>query len=96
MKPYQKKKKVKLLSCVRLSETPMDCSLTGFSVHGIFQARVSEWFVISFSRGSSQVKDRMQVSRIVGRRFTLWATREAPTILTRELKKNKNGEKSRS
>ena len=32
---------------------PMDCSLLGFSVHGIFQARVLEWVVISFSRGSS-------------------------------------------
>ena len=34
--------KVKLLSRVRLSD-PMDCSLTGSSVHGIFQARVLEW-----------------------------------------------------
>ena len=32
---------------------PMDCSLPGFSVHGIFQARVREWGAISFSRGSS-------------------------------------------
>ena len=30
----------------------MDCSLPGFSVHGIFQARVLEWVAISFSRGS--------------------------------------------
>ena len=29
----------------------MDCSLPGFSVHGIFQARVLEWVAISFSRG---------------------------------------------
>ena len=32
---------------------PMDCSLTGFSVHGIFQARILEWVTISFSRRSS-------------------------------------------
>ena len=32
---------------------PMDCSLSGSSVHGIFQARVLEWIAISFSRGSS-------------------------------------------
>ena len=32
---------------------PMDCSLQGFSVHGIFQARVLVWVAISFSRGSS-------------------------------------------
>ena len=30
---------------------PMDCSLPGSSVHGIFQARVLEWVAISFSRG---------------------------------------------
>ena len=29
----------------------MDCSLPGFSVHGIFQARILEWAAISFSRG---------------------------------------------
>jgi len=29
---------------------PMDCSLTGSSVHGIFQARVLEWGAIAFSR----------------------------------------------
>ena len=33
---------------------PMDCSLPGSSVHGIFQARVLKWVAISFSRGSSQ------------------------------------------
>jgi len=32
---------------------PMDCSPPGFSVHGIFQARVLEWVAISFSKGSS-------------------------------------------
>ena len=29
---------------------PMDCNLSGSSVHGIFQARVLEWIAISFSR----------------------------------------------
>ena len=55
----------------------MDCSLPGSSIHGIFQARVLEWVAISFSRGSSWPGDRTQVSRIAGRCFTLWATREA-------------------
>ena len=54
---------------------PMDCNLPGFSVHGIFQARVLEWVAISFSRGSSHPRDRTQVSCIVGRCFTLLATR---------------------
>ena len=35
-------------SCLTLSH-PMDCSLPGSSVHGIFQARVLEWGVIAFS-----------------------------------------------
>ena len=39
-------------SCPTLCD-PMDCNLPGFSVHGIFQARVLEWVAISFSRGSS-------------------------------------------
>ena len=55
----------------------MVCSLPGSSVHGIFQARILEWVAISFSRGSSRPRDGTQVSRIAGRCFTLWATREA-------------------
>ena len=35
-------------SCLTLSD-PMDCSLTGSSVYGIFQARVLEWGAIAFS-----------------------------------------------
>ena len=38
---------------------PMDCSLPGSSVHGIFQAIVLEWIATSFSRGSSQHRDQM-------------------------------------
>ena len=56
---------------------PMDCSLPGSSVHGIFQARVLEWVPITFSWGSSRHRDPNPVSRIAGRRFTVWATREA-------------------
>ena len=59
---------------------PMDCSPPGSSVHGILQARILEWVAISFSRGSSQPRDQTQVSHIAGRRFNLWATREAPSI----------------
>ena len=62
-------------SCPTLCD-PIDCSLSGSSVHGIFQARVLEWITISFSRGSSQPRARTQVSRIVDRCFTVWATRE--------------------
>ena len=56
---------------------PMACILPVSSIHGIFQAGVLEWVVISFSRGSSRPRDWTWVSLIAGRRFTLWATREA-------------------
>ena len=63
-------------SCPTLCD-PMDCSLPGSSVHGIFRARILEWVAISFSKGSSLPKDRTQVSCTASRFFTIWATREA-------------------
>ena len=63
-------------SCQTLCD-PVDCSPPGSSVHGILQARILEWIAISFSRGSSRPRDWTQVSCIAGRRFNLWATREA-------------------
>ena len=54
----------------------MDCSLPGSSIHENFQARVLKWVAISFSRGSSWPRYWTQVSPIVGRHFTVWATRE--------------------
>ena len=62
-------------SCPTLCD-PLDCSLPGSSVHEIFQARILEWVAISFCRRSSQPRDWTWVSHIVGRRFTVWATRE--------------------
>ena len=55
----------------------MDCSLPGFSVHGILQARIVEWVATSFSRGSSWPRNQTQVSCIAGMFFTNWALREA-------------------
>ena len=55
----------------------MDCSPPGSSVHGIHQARILEWDAILFSRGSSQARDRTQVSSIAGRFFIVWATKKA-------------------
>ena len=59
-------------SCPTLCD-PMDCSLPGSSVRGIFQARVLEWVAISFSRGSSWPGDQTQVSGIERRFSTLQA-----------------------
>ena len=61
-------------SCPTLCD-PVDCSLPGSSIHGIFQARVPEWLAISFSRGAS--RDGTCISCISGRCFTIWAPREA-------------------
>ena len=46
-------------SCLTLCN-PMDCSPPGSSVHGIFQAGILERVAISYSRGSSQPRDRTQ------------------------------------
>ena len=76
-----KQREKKSESEVRLFATswtiPMDCSPPGSSIHGIFQARVLEWAAISFSRGSSQLRDWTQVSCIADRPFTVWATRKS-------------------
>ena len=55
----------------------MDCSPPGSLSLGILQARILEWVAMPASRGFSQPKDRIQVSRIAGGFFTTWATREA-------------------
>ena len=70
-------------SCLTLCD-PMDCGLPDF-VHGIFQAIELEWIAMSFSKGSSQPRDGTQVSLIVDRRFTIWATREDSVYEWREI-----------
>ena len=65
----KEREKVKSLSRVQLCK-PMDCSLPG-PLSRILQARTLEWIAISFSRGSSQLRDRTQVSHVVGRCFTI-------------------------
>ena len=82
-------KKWKSLSHVWLFATlwtaardPMDCSLPGSSVHEILQTGILEWVAIPFSRRSSQPRDWTQVFHIAGRCFAIWATREAPLLLT--------------
>ena len=56
---------------------PTLCNPTAYTVHGIFQARILEWVVFSFSRGSSQPRGWSKVSHIAGGFFTSWAIREA-------------------
>ena len=68
-----------LQSCLTLCKL-MDCSPSGSSVHRISQVRILEWVAISSSRGSSWPRDWTWISRIAGRFFTIWASREAPNF----------------
>ena len=64
---------------------PPAVALLGSSVHGILQARMLEWVVMSSSRGSSQPRDWTQVSCIAGRFFTIWATTVGHKCLENEI-----------
>ena len=46
------------------------CDPMDYTVHGILQAKIVEWVALPFSRGSSQPRDRIQISRIAGGFFT--------------------------
>ena len=63
--------KWKLLSCIRLFASPWPIQSMEFY-------RILEWVAFPFSRGSSQPRDRNQVSCIAGGFFTSWATRDLP------------------
>ena len=61
---------------------PMGCSPPGSSIQGIFQARILEWFAISFSMEFSQSGDQTYIS-CVGRWISIHCTtREVPVFLT--------------
>ena len=57
--------KVKVTQLCQTLCDPMD-----YTIHGILQARILEWVVFPFSRGSSQPKDQTQVSCLAGRFLT--------------------------
>ena len=69
---FQVGSKVRCLSSIFVCYSPnpvqlcnlMDCSPPGSSVHGILQARILEWVVIPFSRGSSWPRDWTPISSI--------------------------------
>ena len=64
-------------SVVSDSLWPIDCRPPGSSVHGVFQERILEWLAISFSRGSSQLRDWTCISCIDRWILHHWATWEA-------------------
>ena len=49
-----------------IQSCPTLCDPMDYTVHGILQARILEWVAISFSGGSSQPRDRTQISCIAG------------------------------
>ena len=57
--------KVKVTQLCPTLWDPMD-----YTDHGILQARILEWIAVAFSTGSSQPRDRTQVSHIAGGFFT--------------------------
>ena len=67
-----------VISCPTLCD-PMDYSLPGSSIHGIFQARILEWVATSSSRGSSRPRDQTCVSCIGRQILYHCATWEAPS-----------------
>ena len=71
----------------------MDCNLSGFSVHGIFQAIVLEWIAISFSSGSSQPRYQTQVSHTVDRLYRLYrlSHRGSPILCKKKQKPLESG-----
>ena len=70
MSIYMKVKMLVTQSCPTLCN-PVDCILPGSSFCGIPQARILEWVVIPFSRGSSQLMYQTWVSCVVDRFFTM-------------------------
>ena len=57
-------------SCLTHCDPMKHCDPMDFTVHEILQARILEWVTFPFSRGSSQPKDRTQVSCIAGGSMT--------------------------
>ena len=74
--------------CAQLCPTlcnPVDCSPSGYTVHGIFQTRVLKWVAISFSEGSSRHRDQTCIFWVSysGRQILYHcATREAHVLPT--------------
>ena len=66
---------------------PMDCSPPGCSIHGILQARILEWVVISFSRGFSRLRDWIHISCICRSVLYHWVTSEVWYGREKSLKK---------
>ena len=69
--------------CPTLSD-PMDCSLPGSSIHGIFQARVLEWGAIAFSVVTAKDKERILKGRKIKTKSNIYkiirSLQSSPTL----------------
>ena len=75
-----------ILTCCKVNtkvtqSCPILCDSMGNTVHGILQARILEWVAVPFSRGSSQARDRTQISCIEGGFFYQLNHKARPRIL---------------
>ena len=68
--------KVKVAQLCLTPYNPMD-----YTVHGILQARILAWVAFPFSRGSSQLRDGTQISRIAGGFFNQLSHKGSPRML---------------
>ena len=66
-------------SCLTLRD-PVDCSLPGSSIHGIFQARVLEWGAIAFSSVESNLKNADAVAQLLRRSFSCLMRESKDTV----------------
>ena len=77
--------------CLTLSD-PMDCSLPGSCIHGIFQARVLEWGAIAFS--VSNIIEKRKCFKILKRHFLSRERRDQPycikNVVSSYYKRNKS------
>ena len=74
-------------SCQTLGD-PMDCSLPGSSVHGIFQARVLEWGAIAFSKTLPRtcvLQDSLMVQRLRIHPHLRWPLEAVPTTQRKQM-----------
>ena len=79
-----KSKCIVLCSAIQLCPTvcdPMDCSPPGSSVQGIIPEGILEWGAISYSRGSSWLRDQICISCIGRRNLYHWNAWEAINVL---------------
>ena len=73
---------VQSLSHILLFVTPWAIALPHFPIHGISQARILGWIIISISRGSSPTRDQTHVSCIGGRFVTTEPPGKPSTVLS--------------